>query len=397
MKKMLPISLYANGPLGNHGCEALYRSIARLFHIEQVLTMEEQGLDSSMWQDIKVQPTFFRRIVMKRFFSLEWLVFRMIKLWNHKVYLYHLRGVRRLKNHIIPDHVYASIGGDNYCYRGHNRWLTAQNEIIKKLKGYTILLGCSIEPGLIDKTMLKDLSGFDLIIARESLTRDTLHNFGLKEVKLLPDPAFLLETEPCELPESFIPDMTLGLNISSFMIDGEKSPGLVLRSIRKLIRYILENTKMNVALIPHVVVSYSNDYDLMRPLYEEFSSTGRICLIPDMNCCALKYIIGKCRFMIAARTHACIAAYSQAVPTLALGYSCKARGIASDLFGTAENYVLDIHSVHNEDMILNQVIWLMNHEDAIRDHYKDHLEQYIAPVYRMSEVVEQHFAALTKA
>ena len=48
---------------------------------------------------------------------------------------------------------------------------------------------------------------------------------------------------------------------------------------------------------------------------------------------------------IGARTHATIAAYSSCVPTLVVGYSIKARGIAKDLFGTDEGYVLPVQAL----------------------------------------------------
>lgn len=52
---------------------------------------------------------------------------------------------------------------------------------------------------------------------------------------------------------------------------------------------------------------------------------------------------------IGARTHATIAAYSSLVPTLVVGYSVKARGIARDLFGTEKNYVLPVQLLRKEE------------------------------------------------
>ncbi len=54
------------------------------------------------------------------------------------------------------------------------------------------------------------------------------------------------------------------------------------------------------------------------------------------NAKELKGYISRCRAFVGARTHSTIAAYSTGVPTLAIGYSVKARGIAKDLFGTEE-------------------------------------------------------------
>lgn len=45
----------------------------------------------------------------------------------------------------------------------------------------------------------------------------------------------------------------------------------------------------------------------------------------------MKYVISKCFIFIGARTHAVISAYSTCVPSVALGYSIKSKGIAEDL------------------------------------------------------------------
>ena len=48
------ISLYANGPFGNHGCEALYRSLGRLCHVEYAFTLDDRDDDSSLWNSMKI-------------------------------------------------------------------------------------------------------------------------------------------------------------------------------------------------------------------------------------------------------------------------------------------------------------------------------------------------------
>ena len=53
-----------------------------------------------------------------------------------------------------------------------------------------------------------------------------------------------------------------------------------------------------------------------------------------------------------ARTHSTIAAYSSGVPTLVIGYSVKSRGIATDLFGTTEGYVLPVQEIRDTDSLI---------------------------------------------
>ncbi len=109
-----------------------------------------------------------------------------------------------------------------------------------------------------------------------------------------------------------------------------------------MIEHILKETDMAIALIPHVIWDDSDDRIPLMQLYERYKKSGRVLVIEDQNCSKLKYAISKCRFLLGARTHSTIAAYSSGIPTLVVGYSVKARGIARDLFGDEEQYSLSV-------------------------------------------------------
>ena len=80
----------------------------------------------------------------------------------------------------------------------------------------------------------------------------------------------------------------------------------------------------------------------------------------------LKHLISQCRLFIGARTHATIAAYSTGIPTLVVGYSVKSRGIAMDLFGTNERYVLPIQQLREPEELIGAYHWLEDNADNIR-------------------------------
>ena len=90
----------------------------------------------------------------------------------------------------------------------------------------------------------------------------------------------------------------------------------------------------------------------------------------------LKYLISKCKMFIGARTHATIAAYSTCVPTLVVGYSVKAKGIAKDIFGTYENYVLPVQSLKKEDDLIKAYEWLSTNEKQIRTYLEGFMPEY---------------------
>jgi polysaccharide pyruvyl transferase WcaK-like protein len=199
---------------------------------------------------------------------------------------------------------------------------------------------------------------------------------GLSNVKLLPDPAFQLERVDLELPDGFIEGNTVGINLSPMVMNCENGDNITLKNYEKLIEHIIATSDMQIALIPHVVWAENDDRVPLKMLYEKYKNTGRVVMIEDHNCMELKGYIARCRFMIAARTHASIAAYSTCVPTLVVGYSVKAKGIAKDIFGTYENYVLPVQSLSQEEDLTNAFDWIYQREDQIRTHLQSMMPEY---------------------
>ena len=242
-----------------------------------------------------------------------------------------------------------------------------------------LLWGCSIEPRDLDETFTRQLSCFDIICARESITADALKQAGLGEkVRLIPDPAFTFETVELPLPEGFQPGNTVGINVSPMIISNEEQGGATMANYLALIEHILKETDLSVALIPHVVWDYNDDREPLRRLYEQFKATGRVILIPDADCRELKGYIARLRCFVGARTHSTIAAYSSCVPTLVVGYSVKAKGIAKDLFGTYEGYTLPVQNLKNPEDLKNAFLWLMERENDIRTHLTEIMPSYAA-------------------
>ena len=105
-----------------------------------------------------------------------------------------------------------------------------------------------------------------------------MHEKGLSQTVFAPDPAFYLERIDKVLPINFIEKNTVGINISPLITKLEHEKGLVVENVKKLIYYILENTDMNVALIPHVVWQHNDDRVPLREIWECFKNS-EIC--PD--------------------------------------------------------------------------------------------------------------------
>lgn len=359
----MKLVLYPHGGSGNHGCEAIVRSTCKITQADITLFSASPEEDKRVGLDAicNVQSD---HCTISRFSPQYMKALLQTKIYGDKTAYDRIHFCPILKAAKTADYI-LSIGGDNYCY-GVPRFIYLVNQEIRKKGGKTILWGCSVEPDSIKGEMLEDLQGYTHIIARESFTYQAMINKGLKQAILIPDPAFQLNRIDLPLPENFIEGNTVGINVSPMIIGHESNQGMTLQNYIELINYIINQTDMQVALIPHVVWSHNDDQIPLNILYDKFKETGRICMIEDHTAEELKGFIARCRFMIAARTHASIAAYSEKIPTLVIGYSIKAKGIAQDLFRTYEKYVLPVQSLKKKDDMTEAFKWLQDNEFNIK-------------------------------
>lgn len=377
--------MYPHGGSGNHGCEAIVRSSVKLIGKDVTLFSNnvnedvKAGLNNVCAIDVAEKP------IVQRSLSYLKALFKSRVLGDQKAF------DELVFQHIIDkakeSDYFLSIGGDNYCYETPE-FIYWVNKMIDKAGVKRILWGASVEPESIDVRMLEDLKGYDKIWARESLTYEALQAKGIRQTFLLPDPAFVLDRKDLPLSAGFVEGNTVGINVSPMIIGYEKNQGMTLQNYINLIQYIIDETDMQVALIPHVVWSHNDDRKPLTQLYDMFKDTGRMVMIEDHNAMELKGYIARCRFMVVARTHASVAAYSTQVPTLVVGYSVKARGIAKDIFGTEENYVLPVQSLQREDDLVKGFKWMRGHEDDIKAHYAEMMPNYIESVYKVRDLLK---------
>lgn len=379
------ISLYAHGGSANHGCEALARSTIQSLEKGNKFTLLSERLE----EDLKYGLNEIARIESSRNplpEGLQGLIYKLKMKFMHDECIYYKTIYRNAIRKSGNTDLAIAIGGDNYCYKGFAEQFGVLNDMFASLKVPCILWGCSIDPHRIDKYLIEYLNKYQLITARESITYKALKENGIKNLYLIPDTAFKLKKIERELPKEFSPTNTVGINLSPLISGYESNKGITFANYEHLIAFILQHTDLNIALIPHVVWSHNDDRTTLNKLYQQYKSSDRIILLEDCNAMELKGYISRCQFLIAARTHASIAGYSTGVPTLVVGYSVKAVGIASDLFGTAKNYVLPVNALSREEELTEAFIWLMKHEENIRNHYSQHLNNYIAGLNLIDEL-----------
>ena len=278
---------------------------------------------------------------------------------------------------MLKGDICLNIGGDTYCY-GRPSPSIALNKFTHKNNIDNILWCCSIEKENIKGEILEDLNRYKYIFAREPLTFNALVEAGIPKENIIKccDPAFFLNTQEVPFPENFIPGNTVGINVSEMTIKPEAPHAY--SNVITVIRHILDNTDMSVCLIPHVysIKENRNDYPILKKIHEEINDKRISIVNEEYNCEQLKYIISHCRFFIGARTHATIAAYSSGVPTLVLGYSVKSKGIAIDLFGTYDGYVIPYNELTENNELLAAFKSIIQNENEIKEHLNNILPNY---------------------
>lgn len=380
MKKIL----FMHTGSGNHGCEAILRTTAELLGgpSDVVLWSMTKSEDEKYGAADFVEKIVVSEQIKK--FSIEYFnaLFRRKILHNKQA------NMQVFLQKLFKGNIAVSIGGDNYCYPWSAKQAVELDKEIRKFCKYSVLWGCSVDPESITPELEKDLAAFDLITAREPITYEVLKKINKNTMKVA-DPAFLLEKVERSLPEKFIDGNTVGVNVSPLIMKYGTEENLILKNYELMMQYIIDQTNMNICLIPHVVWDYNDDRKSIDLLYNKFEHTGRVCKIEDGNCCELKGYIARCRFFVGARTHATIAAYSSCVPTLVLGYSVKSRGIAQDLFGSEKDYVVAVQNLKNEKELLNHFIWLIQHEEEQKEILRNKIPEYKAQAAQAALFLKQ--------
>jgi polysaccharide pyruvyl transferase WcaK-like protein len=193
----------------------------------------------------------------------------------------------------------------------------------------------------------------------------------------------------------------VGLNISRLLYMGgynrnnmfglkEDYPSLV----RGLLDFLVNKLKVTVLLIPHVFggpESEESELMLYRSLWQDFQKNygNRILFFNEtFTHRQMKTIIGQCTLFIGSRMHACIAAISQNVPSIALAYSNKFTGVMNSVCDAVR--VVDLRQAQTYEVCKTVNDTLINCQQ-IRDQLERRMPEINAQIYELfrSEAVQK--------
>lgn len=377
----------------NRGCEAILRSTKYILsqvstsHVAAMTFDEKYDKELGLDKELELIPYPQKTVIQK---GLSYAKRKVMhdSVWGNRVY--HKKMIAELDK----DAIVFNVGGDTYCYG--DAWISyALNDLTTEYGIKSVFWGCSVDESALEKArMQEDLNKYDAIVVRESLSEQILKKVVHDQSKILRacDPAFQLPICETDLPNGFISGNTVGINVSPLVFaDYHNKDDLMRQNIAELIKWIVNETDMAICLIPHVynIEKSIQDIDVLKEIYNEFKDTGRVCIVDkELSCVELKYIISKCRFFVGARTHSTIAAYSTQVPTLAISYSIKSRGIAKDLFGTEEGFAIPWKKLKSQFEIRdNFKELLVSHEQELREHYAKIMPEYKNSILKVAHTV----------
>jgi polysaccharide pyruvyl transferase WcaK-like protein len=250
-----------------------------------------------------------------------------------------------------------SVGGDNYTLDYGKPYVFLDlDDRLRTSRIPVVIWGASIGPFTDDPEfeaeIAKHLRELDHIFVRESVSLDYLRELGVENVTLMADPAVHMEARAPRNPswDASAFDGAVGLNFSPFQarhlggggrdywqVDAQEL-AMLADLAADVVRWLLRRQERPVVLVPHVTApeAWNNDHALLQSVYRRLEprEQERVVVLPDtLTAPEMKWAISRCSAFAGSRLHSTIGAISSGVPTLAFGYSRKARGLMRDLYG----------------------------------------------------------------
>ncbi|MDZ8184276.1 MAG: polysaccharide pyruvyl transferase family protein [Nostoc sp. ChiSLP02] len=234
------------------------------------------------------------------------------------------------------------------------------------------------------ESWLKVARRSQLVTVREQLSyKYVTKDLGLDPslVKHTADPAFLLRPPSPEI---------VGKILRNYGIDPDR-PKIAIAPSQAICRYaaqdyddhinvwcqvvklMINEFKAQVLIIPHVQEINANNDDrifatqLLQAL--DYNLDVRLAGA-DLTASEFKGLIGACDMVVAERMHPAIAGLSSGVCTMPVGYSVKAEGIMTDLFGSEtlhnNGLLISIQQFLNPELACEAIVnsWNKRHEVA---------------------------------
>lgn len=210
----------------------------------------------------------------------------------------------------------------------------------------------------------------DLILARDEASRQYVEMLGAKRpILTVPDTAFLLpstESKQSKYYETLRKGIPLiGLSVSFQARNRANDPTSYLKITADFVDYLIKEYGAHVVLIPNELSDGINDdMKIAEEICAKVDDEGcKVLCTNNMLAQEIKGVINHCEAVVAARYHTIVAALSLGIPTLAIGWHHKYRGLLQ-LFNQ-EHRLCEIEKFTLEDLVEKfEDLW--NNREEIR-------------------------------
>ncbi|MDH7603029.1 MAG: polysaccharide pyruvyl transferase family protein [Armatimonadota bacterium] len=378
-----PFLFVGNGPYANRGCEAIAKTTVRIvrdhFPSAPIIYASEMP-DYDQPDETEADVTHILCRCMPGFPSrLDFSVWLYQRLHLLKDFT---RAGEFVRQWAPRCRAVLSMGGDlyglSYGERGLIQYLFLGEAALAVRKPFIIwcaTIGRLESVPRLKKWAMEHFRKCTLVLVRENYSLEYLYSNGVRDnVRLVADPAFLLEPAPPKYPLLLERPLseTIGFNLSG----GYATSG-VLGSYRDVVQLgadcverILEQTGMAVVLVPHVVatpVSLSDNDTIFHCLLREALMARGIDvpLIPSwLRSWEIKWVLGQLRAYVGSRFHSTISSFSSCTPTVSLTFSEKGPALNEFLLGTTK---FAIHYAKlTPEALMDKLNLLLEEEETVR-------------------------------
>ncbi|MBR2692326.1 MAG: polysaccharide pyruvyl transferase family protein [Aquamicrobium sp.] len=169
-----------------------------------------------------------------------------------------------------------------------------------------------------------------VVVARGEKSLKFLHDLGIQEAISLPDTSFAMEVNENhrKMAREMVPELAgnqlLVVSPSEVVKRLSAAQGIDLET--ELTTFLLARISQGwkVLIVPHSFgVGKNNDLDLCRSIIKKLPADSSALVNPPQDPRTLRALIGKADAFVGCRFHSVVAALSQGVPSLVIGWSHK--------------------------------------------------------------------------
>lgn len=200
-----------------------------------------------------------------------------------------------------------------------------------------------------------------ILLCREKTSMRFLEGLGIQGDKLAyaPDTGLLMAPEPFPIPQYFKIKRPVVCISVSYQIQRQcGEPSRYVSHIAKLCDFLSQKLDKNILLIPNQMSGpKADDRNCAKEIISCVDEKDSVALFPSESFSSgqLKYVFSQCDFVISSRYHTLVAALSQGIPSIALGWHNKYSELL-ELYGQKDAYLSlqawDINALFNQCNII---------------------------------------------